>query len=159
MVQYPTLVENVKHDCYNSFQLFFNIFMWRRLGRVSYGSLVFCFPVVKDESDMCEETWVMSWNNEYWGIISTSHKLTPVSGFLFIFWACGKCHQCDDTRPRCVARERKTVLNLYWLKTPPAPLIAPGAKSTVSRLIGSRGADRQLKIWCLVSFFWDKQKL
>ena len=35
-------------------------------------------------------------------------------------------------------------LFFYWLKTPPAPAIALGARSIVSRLNGSRGPGRQL---------------
>ena len=35
--------------------------------------------------------------------------------------------------------ERKTVSDFYWLNTPPAPAVAPGATSTVSRLHGTPG--------------------
>ena len=41
----------------------------------------------------------------------------------------------DESRPRCGKRERKTVSDFHWLKTPPAPLIAPGARSTVCPLV------------------------
>ena len=40
--------------------------------------------------------------------------------------------------------ERKTVSDFYWLKIPPAPSVAPGARHTVSRLNCSRGPGRQL---------------
>ena len=40
--------------------------------------------------------------------------------------------------------ERKTVSDFYWLKNPPTLLVSPGARSTVSRLKGSRGPGRQL---------------
>ena len=52
-------------------------------------------------------------------------------------------HRDDESRPRYAKRERKTVSDFYWLKTPSAPVIAPGARSTVSRLNGSRGPGRQ----------------
>ena len=63
--------------------------------------------------------------------------------FLF-FWAIVENHQYNESRPRCAKRKRETVSDLYWLKTPPAPSIAPGARSTVYRLNGSRGPGRQL---------------
>ena len=60
------------------------------------------------------------------------------------FWASGENHQYDESRPRYIKRERKTVSDFYWLKTPPAPSIAPGAKSAVCRLNGSCDGGRQL---------------
>ena len=53
----------------------------------------------------------------------------------FFFWASWENHRNDEFRGR---RERKTVADFYCLKTPPAPTIAIGARSTVSRLNGSR---------------------
>ena len=49
---------------------------------------------------------------------------------------------------------RKT-MSEYRLKTPPAPSVAPGARSTVSRLNGFRGPCRQLTLYLGPSHFAD----
>ena len=47
----------------------------------------------------------------------------------------------DESRPRW-KRGRGTVSDFYWLNIPPAPASALGARSTVSRLNGSRIPSR-----------------
>ena len=60
------------------------------------------------------------------------------------FWASGENYQYYESRPRCAKHERENSVRLLLTKTPPIPSIAPGARSTVSRLNGSRGSGRQL---------------
>ena len=66
-----------------------------------------------------------------------------VSAYPYFFWVSGENHQYDEFRSRW-KHERKTMSDFYWLKIPPAPAIALGARCTVSRLNGSRGSGRQL---------------
>ena len=51
-----------------------------------------------------------------------------ITAFVSLFFLDHRGESSDDeSRPRCVKRERKTVSDFYLLKTPPGPSIAPGA--------------------------------
>ena len=78
----------------------------------------------------------------FWSYLWASERL--ISRVMrYFYWTNREYYQMTDW----LTVEWKTVSDVYWLKTPPAPSFAPGVRSTVSHLNGARARQALAEIW------------